>query len=423
PSPAVEPAPSEPAPSEAGPASPGADGGSSEAASPRPVRQPTARPTAEPAAAPEMRAVWIHLFDDTLKSRASIDRMLDRVAAANLNTVIVEVVRRHDAYYDSSVLPRSTDPELEPGLDVLAHAIAGARERGLAVHAWIPTMPAHHHAYDDFPAPPGWLWDVRGPDAPVADRWVSRAHDGEWGDHLDPGVPAVRQHIAAIAREIASRYDVDGIHLDYTRYAGEEWGYHPLALERFRAETGRKGTPAPEDATWSDWRRAQSRALVTETVAAVREVAPGAAVTSAVIAQGQGPSSAFPFSRTKAYADYFQDWPEWARSGLLDAVLPMNYFDARRYSGWFSEWVAFERTVAAEAPTAVVGGFAGYLNRPAESVVQLGRLLAATDGVSLYSYQGTAEEPDADALLAVLLRQVWPQPAPPLDLTVRSEGS
>lgn len=77
----------------------------------------------------------MHLFDNTLKSRASIQEMVKDVAAANANLLIVEVVRRQDAYYTSSVLPRTTDPKLEAGLDVLDHVLEQAHVRGIAVQA------------------------------------------------------------------------------------------------------------------------------------------------------------------------------------------------------------------------------------------------------------------------------------------------
>lgn len=39
---------------------------------------------------------------------------------------------------------------------------------------------------------------------------------GEW--FLDPGNPAVKDYLRALVGEVVSKYDVDGIHLDYVRY-------------------------------------------------------------------------------------------------------------------------------------------------------------------------------------------------------------
>lgn len=38
--------------------------------------------------------------------------------------------------------------------------------------------------------------------------------------------------------EIVEKYPVAGIHLDFLRYPGSEFGYHPQVLERFEEEHG-----------------------------------------------------------------------------------------------------------------------------------------------------------------------------------------
>ncbi len=97
----------------------------------------------------EQRGLWVHLFDDSLKTRAGIEQVLDTAIAANLNTVVVQGTRRHDAFYDSDVLPHTTDPNLEPGLDVLGTLIPAAHARGLQVHVWWSMMPSTHPSMQD----------------------------------------------------------------------------------------------------------------------------------------------------------------------------------------------------------------------------------------------------------------------------------
>jgi len=230
---------------------------------PEPVAEPTEEAPAPPAPQDSLaRAAWVHLFDDSLKTRAGIRRVVADLAAAGATAVIAEVVRRQDAYYDSDVLPRTTDPALEPGLDVLDALIDEAHAAGLEVHAWIPFAPTWHEFYGTLPAPEGWVSTVHGPTAAEADRWVTRTIDGTWDTYLDPGLPEVREHVAAIVGEIAAEYLVDGIHLDYVRYASNRHGYHPRALARYQAETGATGIPDPEDPAWSDWRREQVDELI-----------------------------------------------------------------------------------------------------------------------------------------------------------------
>ena len=93
-----------------------------------------------------MAAVWqkAHLFDPSLETREGITRLLDAAVAGNLNTVIVQAARRHDAFYASDVLPTTTDDELAGGLDVLAELVPAAHERGLQVHVWYSLVPSTH---------------------------------------------------------------------------------------------------------------------------------------------------------------------------------------------------------------------------------------------------------------------------------------
>jgi uncharacterized lipoprotein YddW (UPF0748 family) len=358
------------------------------------------------------RAVWVHLFDASLKTRAGIRQVVADLVAADATAVIAEVVRRQDAYYESAVLPRTADPELEPGLDVLAVLIEEAHAAGLEVHAWVPVAPTWHEMYDGLPAPSGWLSVEHGTAAPEADRWVTRTFDGAWEPYLDPALPEVRAHVAAVVGEIAAGYPVDGIHLDYVRYASAAHGYHPRAVERYQAETGAAGVPDPADPAWSDWRRAQVGELVRVARDAVTATGSHAVLSAAVIAWGDGPGGAgtASFADTRAYRDTLQDWPSWARSGLVDALLPMDYFREANpeHAQWLRRWLAFEAGLAAETGVRLVPGVAGYLNAPADALAQVTAANQALGAVAMYSYQGSTDDA-ARPLWADLAASGWGQ--------------
>lgn len=347
-----------------------------------------------------MRGTWVHLFDDTLKTRAGIASVVDDLVRAGATDVVAQVARRHDAYYASDVLPPTPDPALEPGLDVVAELTRRAHAEGIRVHAWVSIAPTWHQVYEDLPAPPGWVATEHGRDAPDDQRWVSRTDDGTWSDFLDPALPAVQEHVVAIAVELAERYPVDGIHLDYARYASERHGYHPQALVRFQEETGISGLPAPTDPDWSAWRRARTRELVTRVREGLDATGRDVALSAATIAWGPGPGhpDAPRFEDTRTYTEALQDWPGWARDGLVDAVMPMTYFRAHEpdQAAWFAAWVGFHRDLAAEVPALVVPGIGGWLNAPSATVTQVGRAGRGTDGVLVYSYQQPADDPEHD---------------------------
>ncbi|TVR21024.1 MAG: hypothetical protein EA387_10580 [Nitriliruptor sp.] len=365
---------------------------------PPPAPAPAPEPPAEPG---ELRAVWVHLFDSSLKSRAGIGQLVDELVAADATAVIAQVARRHDAYYRSEVLPATADPDLEPGLDVLEELTRAAHAAGLEVHAWISVAPTWHAVYEDLPAPDGWVPAEHGRRAPEADRWVSRTRDGGWTEYLDPALPEVRDHLAAIVTELATTTDVDGIHLDYLRYENQHSGYHPAALSRYRSETGAAGTPAVDDPRWSQWRRDQTRGLLDHARAALDATGQQVELSAAVITWGPGPSASGGFDATRTATEALQDWSAWVRDGAVDIVLPMNYFRSHvpEQAGWFRDWLAFEGRLAAEHPTRVVPGIGGWLNQPAGTLAQLGAALEGADGAAIYSYQqpaeGAAVDPEA----------------------------
>lgn len=365
------------------------------------VALPTNRPAADDAYASRMRAAWVHLFDDTLKSRAGIQRVVDELVAADATAVIAQVARRHDAYYVSDVLPRTVDPQLAPGLDVLDELLTAAHARGLEVHAWYGVAPTWHRVYEELPAPDGWIATDHGRNAPEADRWVTRTASGTWSDYLDPGVPAVQAHVAAVVTELVERYPIDGIHLDYVRYSSAEHGYHPVALERYRTQTGATGTPDPDDTRWRAWRRDQSRELVRAARGAIDASGRDVTLSAAVITWGAGPATPdrAGFQASLPYTRTLQDWDRWVRDGELDAVLPMNYFRQHdpEQAANLAGWQAYQQALTSDAPTQVVPGPGGYLNHPRNVVAQV-RTSMRNDGAAVYSYQ----QPTLDAS-----RDVW----------------
>ncbi len=367
---------------------------------------PSPTPPVVPVTADEdIRGIWIHLFDSTLKTPASIDAMLDEAAANGVNTIIAEVVRRNDAYYTSDVLPRTNDPTIARDFDMVEHIVAGAHARGMQLHAWMPLAPAWHTVYQDIPPPPGWVWTEHGPG--TAAPWINRRHNGDWGEYLDLGVPAVQDHVVAVLTEIAERYDVDAIHLDYLRYSAKDMGYNPATLADFAVKTGRSDVPAPDDRQFTEFRRNTLTDLLRRIRTSVTTASPGTRISGAVIAQGEGPHEGFSFQQTRGYASYYQDWEAWLREGLLDEAMPMMYFREASHAEWFDHWESYVDALAAQVDAKIAPGLGAWLNSIPESVAQFNEATVGADGVMLYSYQQTQRTGPTNGLLTHLGQTAW----------------
>ena len=348
----------------------------------------------------QMRAMWVHLFDDSLKTRGGIERALDTAAEANLNTVIVQGTRRHDAYYDSDVIPRTTDPDLEAGLDVLDRLIPAAHARGLKVHVWWSVTPSFHSSMADEDLPPNHINERHGVGG-SGTSWVVPGWTPGY-EYMDPGIPGFQRHVVAMIREVVERYDVDGVHLDYLRYPclrandngtcmgdtapGDDAtrNQNPITMQRWRDHG--------DGQALADFLRAQTEDLTRRIMLEVASVDPSVVVSGALISQGAGPtgdSLRQSFMRTKAYYEKGQDWLSWLEGGLLDHAFPMAYFreNDATYRTWFDQWARF--TDRADTPRHVSAiGQAAYLNCVGGSLSQLGQSTSTLDGAAVYSYQG-----------------------------------
>ena len=198
--------------------------GASPSVSPLQVATPAPSPSPVTYAAPRLRAMWVDAFHDGIKSPAQVEKLVADAHRANLNALLVQVRKRGDAYFNLADEPRAADITGSRGFDPLGYLIrlAHASTPRIQVHAWVNTF---------------FVGETSGAYLKHPD-WVDRAIDGSTGGYLDPGVPAVQAYTHRVFMDIALRYDVDGVHLDFIRYPGADWGYSAEALRLFKLAGG-----------------------------------------------------------------------------------------------------------------------------------------------------------------------------------------
>lgn len=388
------------------PFAPVTPGGSS---SPTAPASPGALTTASADAPQQFRGLWVDAYRDGFKTRAQVDQLVADARRANINALIVQVRRRGDAFYARSLEPRTEDSDLAPGFDPLAYLIERARaeEPRLEVHAWI-IVTTIWGSQTRAPADPRHVFNQHGPNAVGREDWLTRREDGEtWsrGYFIDPGHPDAARYTTDVALTIVREYDIDGLHLDYIRYPeradGMSWGYNQTSIDRFNARYGREGRPPTNDPAWNQWRRDQVTALVRSIYLGALAIKPAVKLSAAVIPWGDGPRTPADWLKTAGYSSVFQDWRAWLEEGILDQVMPMNYFRESAGQGrYYDNWLAWQRDNAYGRQ--VIPAVALYLNEPADSISQVKRALApnpngpGTAGVALYSYAATRPTPAGD---------------------------
>lgn len=366
--------------------------------------------------------------------------MVGRASANGFNTIIVQVRGRGDAYYRSQWEPRAAALKDEPAaFDPLATTLDEARRKGLKVHAWINTNLLAN--LDELPQEPSHVYNSRpewlAVPRPVAAELYSmsptapryRAAIVEWskanraeleGVYVAPSRPEVREHIYSIWMDILGRYDLDGLHFDYVRFASPDFDYSRASLERFRAwlgprltaqerrllEAALKSDPlAAADAyheQFADFQREQVTSLVERIYHGVKKRRPAAVVSAAVFANDEN-----------AHARRFQDWRRWLAMGIVDVVCPMAYATDTEV---FRKQIEVARRSATAAGRRVWAGVGAY-RVPAESTVEKinAARAAGADGVILFSYDSTQTKgplnPEGDYLERVKRGAFDPPPA------------
>jgi uncharacterized lipoprotein YddW (UPF0748 family) len=306
-----------PAEADAGP------GGSADAA-------PTATPDAGGPGG-ELRGVWITRF--AYHDQAGLEAIIDRAADAHFNAVFVQIRGHGDAYYRSTHEPwaqRLTGTlGRDPGWDPLQVCVDRAHARGIECHAYFNVFTGWT-ANQPVPAAEG---AVQHP-LKLHPEWLAvdssgQSKDGEY-QWLSPGNPAVRAHIAATARELLERYDVDGLHLDRVRTPGADYSRDPVTVAAYDA--ARAADPA---LTWGDFMREQVNQMVADLHAVILDVRPDVRFSAAV----WGIYRPLPgCSTSQGFGNYYQDSLAWLERGTMDALVPMMYWPIE--PGACTDWAA-----------------------------------------------------------------------------------
>jgi uncharacterized lipoprotein YddW (UPF0748 family) len=236
-------------------------------------------------------------------------------------------------------------------------------------------------------------------------RWT-RLHLGEVeGLYTSPIHPAAAAHVADVVKELASAYELDGIHLDYVRFPGADFDYSREALRQFKASVQPDLTPEERRSVtgrerldplaytnqfpvrWEAFRRSRLTALVMRVRTAVRAARPTAVVSAAVLPDVR-----------EAYQSRLQDWRTWLDQSLIDVLCPMAYTQDPRV---FDEQITRAREYAAGRP--VWAGFGAYRMASKDTVrfITSSRRLGAS-GVILFSYDALVAPPNTAASLADL---------------------
>ncbi|MBN1947215.1 MAG: polysaccharide deacetylase family protein [Bradymonadales bacterium] len=252
---------------------------------------------------------------------------------------------------------------------LFGRTLALLQAQGIRVHAWIPVL-LNRRLATERPE----LAMIGAGGAPSGD-WISPAH------------PEVLDSFTQTVREIADRFPVDGIHLDYIRFPSLDYDFSQPSLQAFNRDTGLE--PPEEDPAqwllseaseaWTDWRAD----LLCRFVEAISRVVQerGLVLSAALLAQS---TTSYLVMRSSG-----QDYRHLSEH--LDLVIPMAYHHIeQRPVDWIANVVHATRLQIGERPLYIgLSTFQrpGDWSYPIEDFEQaLGLAHTGTDGIVAYPY-------------------------------------
>lgn len=282
----------------------------------------------------EVRAVWLTTIGgidwprshSAYQQKQELTAILDQLQQANINTVFFQTRVRASTVFPCTEEPWDVCltgiPGQSPGYDPLQFCIDECHKRGMQLHAWIVTIPVGK-------------WNTNGCKL-IRQKYPSLIRKiGDEG-YMDPEKPQTGVYLARFCAEVTRRYDIDGIHLDYIRY--------------------------PE--TWKlKVSRQQGRQNITDIVRkinySVKALKPWVMLSCSPIGKYDD-LARYKSSGWNANTTVCQDAQGWLRSGLMDALFPMIYFQGNNFYPFAVDWKqhSYGRIVAP--------GLAVYMLHPCE---------------------------------------------------------
>lgn len=271
----------------------------------------------------EFRGAWIQCVNgqfqgmSTQKMQETLTYQLNELQKTGVNAIIFQVRPECDALYQSSIEPWSRfltgqqGRAPQPYWDPLQWMIEQCHQRGMELHAWINPYRAK----------------TKGTTAlattHIAVQHPERCFQYDGLTILNPGIAENRDYICAVARDIVSRYDVDGIHMDDYFYP------YPAA-----------GQVIPDDAQYQasnngirdrgDWRRHNVNLFIKQFYETVHKTKPWVKVGISPFGIYRNKKSAEIGSQTNGlqnYDDLYADVLLWVNNGWLDYCVPQIYWE------------------------------------------------------------------------------------------------
>lgn len=293
----------------------------------------------EPQSMVEFRGLWVTRYDWTsygvAADPAKIDEIVQNAASAGFNVIFFQVRGTADAFYQSAIEPwaqRVSGVTLgqppDPFWDPLDYMVQQAHAVGIQVHAYINVYPVWDcgDPPDETVTPTPFYYLLKNAHDVTEDGSAEGKLNGlQWYDtgevlcdvyrRATPASSFGDDHYLAVAADLVTRYDIDGIHLDNIRYGASTTSYDPVSLANY------------DDAySYDEWQRRQVNGTVRKFYEQIVPLKAGLWLSAAVWPVYQKkPEWGWEEYYQEGYSTYYQDSKAWLADGYIDSISPMIY--------------------------------------------------------------------------------------------------
>ncbi len=332
----------------------------------------------------ETRAVWLttnfqldwppKTFDEEIQ-KARLEEIFKNLKNKKFNTIYFQVRSNGAINYYSDNEPFSAYFKGEvgkvPNYDPLAYAIELGKKYFIEVHAWVNTIRAY-----------------AGKDARVLEhpKHLSNTHpeflvesilpNGDISYWLNPSDTNAQDYLVDILLDISSRYDIDGIHLDFFRYPNKNFDDELSYLE------------SESNLSRDDWRRNNLTTILRKFNEKKNPLNPYLKVGATPIGIRKMLKGA---KGMEGFSEVYQDTETWLEEGLVDYLTPQiywNFTDNPHFDILADDWVnkSYGKNI--------VLGLSAYHNEvipELELMIEYSRKIRAA-GISFFRYEHIASE-------------------------------
>ena len=277
-------------------------------------KESVADSTSNPVEKEEIRGIWISCYDHIsaenkteTEYKAETDKMFSTIKDTGFNTAFVHLRAFSDAFYESEIYPYSSYIAGKEGADLpfdpFEILLESAKKHGISVHGWI--NPFRISTNNN----PETLSDSN----PAKTILQNDNSDGKIiilpnGIYYNPAHTENHKRIIGGVREIISKYDIDGIHIDDYFYPSTDECMDRIQYSEYTSKGG--------NLSLSEWRIEIINSFVSGLYSAVKFM-------NNNLIFSISPAAQIDKNRYELYADCSL----WlSQKGYADMIIPQIYF-------------------------------------------------------------------------------------------------